>query len=889
MGTPMEHGEEENSVLQEQEEEFLEQSSLPEPLLSESLVGLVGAFDRLKQTMGYTGESNSEEDENMLEIQRYVNRIREENETLRQHAEDAIMMAQKYKDAYDELSEENTGLYDQLTQSKMSDMMSHTKELTTVAYEYDREVIMTKVAQAEEMMAHAYEMQQRVDELEEENEALKQTLHEIREDQKQMYSLRQMDTAIPMPSFESPLIGDGNSPPRESLSGKIEAMGDTDDGNSTAPGTETTTPAPEPAVSGESSHYATPHNSTRKDDPVAIADALAAVAAGSETGMAASASKMLRGYHALKAELEEVKSRNETLAKENEELSDMMTSKQFKAPSAWAEREVKYKLEKKEWEEALRAKEAEVKHLEAANETLRSAKGTDELNQKIEDLEAQIVVLRRECDQSQAALHDMQVSSLVSAGEFSASGVKPFDKHDDVHSMVDKIESEAESRDASSQAAPIESHAHAQEIEHQLETVQKEKDEILHQIEEHNTSELLFVKKAEIALLENGMELETASKILALETSTTTAANTAESEEILLQFQKVLSSENLTEEDTETLQALQIATHPTIEKPVFEQNHEGDSTSTDKATSSPSLPKEVEERIDALKKDVEEIQSTSKKTAPTTSSSPVVGMQPRAAAALAAMHRAQGHDIKQLKQQLEEASKREQDLKQSLDALKLSSPSINTQKLEADKAWEDHQKKSDMNSILRQKAEIETKFEMTKTQLAKSQQALDAAMGEKTALRRLVQQAISSGDVADLKKALEESQSSSKKKKTATSPLKKLRGRGLFSRKSNSRPGSAQDDDNIPTTENLRRQSSSQNEGEFIMIHHDETPSQLEKHVQSLSEENNMLMDQLVTAKVRLAEVEGDCLQSRRALVRAKEKQMELARQLHDQRTRSLS
>jgi len=52
----------------------------------------------------------------------------------------------------------------------------------------------------------------------------------------------------------------------------------------------------------------------------------------------------------------------------------------------------------------------------------------------------------------------------------------------------------------------------------------------------------------------------------------------------------------------------------------------------------------------------------------------------------------------------------------------------------------------------------------------------------------------------------------------------------------------------------------------------------------SLRQENEMLMDQLVTTKVRLAEVEGDCLQSRRALLRAKEKQIELARQLHNTR-----
>jgi hypothetical protein len=48
----------------------------------------------------------------------------------------------------------------------------------------------------------------------------------------------------------------------------------------------------------------------------------------------------------------------------------------------------------------------------------------------------------------------------------------------------------------------------------------------------------------------------------------------------------------------------------------------------------------------------------------------------------------------------------------------------------------------------------------------------------------------------------------------------------------------------------------------------------------SLREENQMLMEHLVSTKVRLAEVEGDFLESRRALLRSREKQMQLARQV---------
>lgn len=41
-----------------------------------------------------------------------------------------------------------------------------------------------------------------------------------------------------------------------------------------------------------------------------------------------------------------------------------------------------------------------------------------------------------------------------------------------------------------------------------------------------------------------------------------------------------------------------------------------------------------------------------------------------------------------------------------------------------------------------------------------------------------------------------------------------------------------------------------------------------------------MLMDHLVSSKVRLAEVEGDVLESRRSLLRAREKEAKVAREL---------
>ena len=103
----------------------------------------------------------------------------------------------------------------------------------------------------------------------------------------------------------------------------------------------------------------------------------------------------------------------------------MMTSKQFKPPSAWAEREVKHKLDQKEWDDQLRNRDATIKELEEDNASLRTARGTAELEERIVDLEAQLVASRRECVDAKASLHEMQVSSMMGAGEFSAAGVQP--------------------------------------------------------------------------------------------------------------------------------------------------------------------------------------------------------------------------------------------------------------------------------------------------------------------------------------------------------------------------------------------------------------------------------------------------------------------------------
>ncbi len=899
-----------------------------EPALSESLAGLVGAFDRLKETMGLDEHGESE---SMLQIDSYVSGIRDENEELRRHAEDAIMMAQKYKKAYEELVDENSGLYEQLTQAKMGDMVSQAQELTAVAYEYDKEVVLTKVAQAEEMVAHAYAIQERLDELEEENEALKQTLHELREDLKQMHALRVMDAARLADGFVKGMDGNGEdesmecgSPvmgsPRDSASAAQtpggaqhgEGMGNTEDDGS--------------ASNGTASQYATPgsgvysiHTTPKNEDPLSLAEALASVARGSESGMAASASKMLRGYHGMQVELDEVKARNVALTKENEELTEMMTSKQFKPPSAWAEREVKHKLDQKEWDDQLRNRDATIKELEEDNASLRTARGTAELEERIVDLEAQLVASRRECVDAKASLHEMQVSSMMGAGEFSAAGVQPLRNQEDVHSIVDKIESESESSAVSGTIAGHgfqKLHPRQSQLEEELSNLKLEKAGILDSlgaIQADLARSKVADAKSEIALLQNGVSVEVADEILRFERDdaqhgesengdvTSSLDLTGPSAEVAdaVRGARCIVSTNGDEEAMQHIDRLRVTS--------YIEGYGEDGTAGDNEPSSASamqLEQEAVQRIEHLTKEIAELSDIVEGA--------VTGEKSEAGKDL---NMPRAHDLDRLKRQLADASKRELELQQQLSVgtSSMAPPSIKLDlnvggavsttssaltpmlspgglamaRKDADQAWEDHQKKSDVSVILREKAQIEAKFDMTKSQLTKSQNALEMARQDASAMKKAIKTAIATGDIKAVQRALEDHAKSSPPKKTS-SPLKRLKGRGIFSLKksglgsgSNSRPSSGETDE-VP---NLRLKVDSGPSGGHDRPD-DESQGDIPtaREIENLTEENEALMDQLVTAKVRLAEVEGDCLQSRRALVRAREKEMALAKQLKEVR-----
>ena len=74
----------------------------------------------------------------------------------------------------------------------------------------------------------------------------------------------------------------------------------------------------------------------------------------------------------------------EALAREVEHLNSTVFSKTFKAPSAWAEREVKYKMEKRDWDSEGRKLRDLVRKVEAENAAYRASNKTAEFEARIE-------------------------------------------------------------------------------------------------------------------------------------------------------------------------------------------------------------------------------------------------------------------------------------------------------------------------------------------------------------------------------------------------------------------------------------------------------------------------------------------------------------------------
>lgn len=74
----------------------------------------------------------------------------------------------------------------------------------------------------------------------------------------------------------------------------------------------------------------------------------------------------------------------ERLQKEIQHLNDTVFSKNFKPPSAWADREVKYKMEKRGWESEVQTLKDELKTLHEENEGFRAANRVADFEEKVQ-------------------------------------------------------------------------------------------------------------------------------------------------------------------------------------------------------------------------------------------------------------------------------------------------------------------------------------------------------------------------------------------------------------------------------------------------------------------------------------------------------------------------
>lgn len=366
------------------------------------------------------------------------------------------------------LRAENDDLLADLNQFRLVDMVAEAQQLTQVVYEYDERVVEARVAAAEAVLAEVKELRERVAELEGDNAGLSQTLNEFRQNQQQLQRLQRLEQG-----------GAG---------GAADAEGGADNGGPVAHpspsprGTPQSSPSRVFAVAGASTPSSaqsagkTPPGSATSNDPLAVADALAAVAGAAEGGVAVAAARMLRSHAATQRALEVERGEVERLRVEVAELTDTMTAKTFKAPSAWAEREVKYKQDKRRWEEGQKEAEAALAAARGELEALRGSSGAAALERRIQDLEARLVESERERATLGAAMHELQLSSRPQAGEFSGSGVKPYSRRrmgeGEVLQAVGQIESSAGSPHRVSQScSPM---AASSDVVHRLETVQRE-------------------------------------------------------------------------------------------------------------------------------------------------------------------------------------------------------------------------------------------------------------------------------------------------------------------------------------------------------------------------------------------------------------------------------
>jgi hypothetical protein len=239
-----------------------------------------------------------------------------------------------------------------------------------------------------------------------------------------------------------------------------------------------------------------------------------------------------------------------------------------------------------------------------------------------------------------------------------------------------------------------------------------------------------------------------------------------------------------------------------------------------------------------------------------------------------------------------------------------SAASLAYAKAEVDAAWEAHTQQSNVPALLRSKAELEAKCQLLEGQLFKLHSVLEAVDEDKAAMEQHLETAIKEGDVkvlSGLKERLKASTTflnargkalrgslkrrpTSPNKEEAVSPDAKSPGRwsgafGKLQRKPNKAAAAAASRGGAAvavmasTSEGQGSDAPPRLTDEYSagMMSED-----LEFDTIAMRDENQMLMEQLVQVKIRLAETEGENLESKRALLRSREKQLQMLKQMKE-------
>ncbi|KAK9825855.1 hypothetical protein WJX81_004552 [Elliptochloris bilobata] len=339
--------------------------------------------------------------------------LRAEGEELRALAEAAAAEAERTRADCDRLRK---AAEDAALDRQMAAAVAEAEKLRAAGDAYKRELLQTRLTEHEAELAEARDA---VQSAQRERASLAKALAEVRDTAtargSELDSLRKQLLAA-KPSGDVALPAAASLP----LSGSLPLT--------SAPA------AASGAAAGEHEELAGPH-----PKPEELAGRLlAAGPAGVDQALLAAAAKALRDVSVLDRQLMRARLEKDALAKEVEDLNSTVFSKSFKAPSAWAEREVKYKMERRAWEIEVKGLRDKMRAVQEENSSYRASNKAAEFEARLQELTAAVARAEVGKVEAQRELHEMQIQA--SACIAVASGAAREADHEAVSTIIDDLE-----------------------------------------------------------------------------------------------------------------------------------------------------------------------------------------------------------------------------------------------------------------------------------------------------------------------------------------------------------------------------------------------------------------------------------------------------------------